>query len=78
MSYYQHLQKLQSKYLTLVATNESKENIKKYKDMLIKIKSLIRSITKDWKEYDENYIKIKFNLDDKLPLKKWEKVIAWI
>ena len=59
-----------NKYSTLVATNESKENIKKYKDLWIKIRSLIKSITKDWKEYDENYMTIKFNFDDKLPLEK--------
>ena len=38
-----------SKYLTLVPTNESKENIKKYKELWIKIKYLTRSI---------NYMKI--------------------
>ena len=28
------------------------------------------SITKNSDDYDENYMKIKFNLDDKLPLNK--------
>ena len=32
--------------LTLVPTNESKEKIKKYKELWIKIRGLIRSITK--------------------------------
>ena len=36
----------------------------------MKIGDLIRSITKDSDGYDENYIKIKFNLDDELPLNK--------
>ena len=36
----------------------------------IKIRDLIRSITKISDDYDEKYIKMKFNLDDKLPLNK--------
>ena len=31
---------------------------------------LIRSLTKNSDDYDENYMKIKFNSDDKLPLNK--------
>ena len=38
--------------------------------MWIKIRDLIRSITKNSDDYDEKYIKIKFNSDDKLPLNK--------
>ena len=34
-------------YLTLVSTNESKEIIKKYKELWSKIKDLIRSTTKN-------------------------------
>ena len=45
-----------NKYLTLVPTNESKENIKKYEEMGSKIRDLIRSITK---KDDENYLKTK-------------------
>ena len=44
------------KYLTLVPTNESKEKIKKYEELWIKIK--------------KKYMKIKFNMDDELPLNK--------
>ena len=33
-----------------------------------KIKDLIRSITNISCDYDENYMKIKFHLDDNLPL----------
>ena len=59
-----------NKYLTLVATNESKEKIKKYEELGIKIRDLIRSITKnsDDYDYDEKYMKIKFNSDDELHL----------
>ena len=35
-----------------------------------KIKDFIRSITKKSDDYDEKYMKIKFNLDDELPLNK--------
>ena len=61
-----------NKYLTLVPTNENKEKIKKYEELWIKIRDLISSITKnsDDYDYDEKYIKIKFDLDDELPLNK--------
>ena len=59
-----------NKYLTLVRTNESKENIKKYDKLWIKIRDLIRSITKNSDDYDEKYIKIKFDSDYELPLNK--------
>ena len=38
--------------------------------MWSKIRDLIRSITKNSDDYDEQYMKIKFNPDDKLPLNK--------
>ena len=47
-----------NKYLTLVPTNESKEKIKKYEELWIKIRDLIRSITKNLDDYDEKYMKI--------------------
>ena len=50
----------------LVPTNESKEKIKKYKELWIKIRDLIRSVTKYSDDYDEHYMKIKFNLDELL------------
>ena len=58
-----------NKYLVLVPTNESKE-IKKYKELWIKIIDLIKSITTISDDYDKNYTKINFNLDDKFPLNK--------
>ena len=51
-----------NEYLTLVSTNESKEKTKKYKELFI------RSVTKYSDNYDEKYIKIKFDSDDELPL----------
>ena len=55
-------------YSTLVRTNESKVKYKKYGELWSEIIDLIRSITKKSDDYDENYIKIKFDSDDNLPL----------
>ena len=63
-----------NKYLTLVPTNESQEKTKKYEELWIKINDLIRSITKRSNDYDEKYMKIKFNSDDKSPLNKTIKI----
>ena len=48
-----------NKYLTLVSTSESEENIKKIID-------LIRSITENSDVYDEKYMKIRLSSDDEL------------
>ena len=58
-----------SKYLTLVPTNKSKKK-KKNEELWIKIRDIIRSITKNSDNYDEKYMKIKLNSDDELPLNK--------
>ena len=63
-----------NKYLMLVPTNESKEKIKKCEELWIKIKDLMRSITKKSDDYDQKYMKIKFNSDDELPLNKTIKI----
>ena len=60
----------ENKYLMLVPTNKNKEKIQKYEELWIKVSYLIRSITKNSDDYDEKYIKIKFNSDDDLPLNK--------
>ena len=57
-----------NRYLTLVLTNKSKEKIKKYEEMWIKIRDLIRSENSD--DYDEESMKTKFNSNHKLPLNK--------
>ena len=46
------------------------ERKKKYEELWIKIRDLIRSITKNLDDYDEKYMKIKFDSDDNLPLNK--------
>ena len=51
----------ENKYLISVPTNEGKEKLKKYEELWIKIRDLIRSITKKSDDYDEKYTKIKFD-----------------
>ena len=69
---------IKSKYLTLVPTNKSKEKTKRYEELWIKIRDLIRSITKSPDDYDEQYMKIKFNSDDELPLNKTIEIPSMI
>ena len=40
--------------MEIVPTNESKEKIKKYEELWSKTRDLIRSITKNSGDYDEN------------------------
>ena len=63
-----------SKYSTLVPINESKEKIKKCVELSGKIRDLITSITKNSDDYDEKYMKIKFNSDVELPLNKTTEI----
>ena len=63
-----------NKYLTLVLTNKNKEKIKKYEELWIKIRDLIRSKSKSSDDYDEKYIKIKYDSDDNLPLNEMVEV----
>ena len=59
----------ENKYLTLIPINESKEKIKKNcEELWSNIRDLIRPITKNSDAYDEKYMEIKTNSDDKLPL----------
>ena len=44
-----------NKYITLVPTNESKEKIKKYKELWIKFRDLVRSVTKKSDDFAEKY-----------------------
>ena len=66
--YFEEINK--NKYSALVPTYESKEKIIIYDQIWSKIWGLIGSTTKKSDDYDERYMKIKFNSDDKLPLNK--------
>ena len=52
-----------SKYITLVSTNES-QKIEKYEELWIKMKDLIRPVTKTSDDYGQKHMKIKFNSDE--------------
>ena len=72
--YFQEINR--NKSLTLVRTNESKQKTKKNEEMWSKIRDLIRSVTKNSEdyEYDEKYIKIKFDSDVELPPNKTREI----
>ena len=64
-----------NKHLRLAPTNEGKEKTKNSGEMGIKTRYLIGSITENLDDFDEKYIKIKFNSDDELTLNKMIKII---
>ena len=57
-------------YLALVLTDGSKDMLKSMKNYGTEIRDLIRAVTNNSDNYDEEYMKIKFNSDDYLPAKK--------
>ena len=62
----------------LVPTNGSKGIMKKQEELWIKFRHLIRLITKNSDDYDEKYMKIKFNSDDELTLNKTIEIPSFI
>ena len=60
----------ENKYLTLIHTDESKNIVKKHEKIWSKIKDLIRSTNNKSDGCGEKFMKIKFNSDDNLPLRK--------
>ena len=54
----------------LIPANESREIINKYEELWSKIRDLFKLVTKKSKDYNEKYMKIKFNSDDELPINK--------
>ena len=66
-----------NKYLNIVFTDNNDEVLKKYKEVLSGIKSGIEKINNNKSgEYEKDYMKIKFDSDDKLPLNKQLKFIS--
>ena len=59
-----------NKYLIFDSTDESKELLKKYSDVWSGIKNKIEAISSGECDYEKDYMKIKFNSDDDLPLNK--------
>ena len=67
-------EKIGNKYLTLFSTDKNKEVLIKYTELWDKVKNLIKKINHKPDEYDEKYMKIKFNSDDNLSLNKILKI----
>ena len=60
-----------NKYLVFDSTDENKKIFKKYRELWDGIKNEIETINGDKKaEYSKDFMKIKFNTDDNLPLNK--------
>ena len=58
------------KYLVFDSTDENKELLKKYNDVFNGIRDKIKEINNNECDYEKDYMKIKFNSDDDLPLNK--------
>ena len=60
-----------NKYLIFDSTDENKDVLKKYNDVWDGIKNEIKTINEGKEnDYEKDYLKIKFNSDDDLPLNK--------
>ena len=59
-----------NKYLVFDSMDENKELLKKYNDVFNGIRNKIKKISGDECDYEKDYMKIKFNSDDDLPLNK--------
>ena len=58
------------KYLVFDSTDENKELLKKYNDTFNGIRDKIKEINSNKCDYEKDYMKIKFNSDDNIPLNK--------
>ena len=59
-----------NKYLVFDSADENKELLKKYNDVFNRIRDKIKEVSSDECDYEKDYMKIKFNSDDDLPLNK--------
>ena len=59
-----------NKYFIFDSTDENKELLKKYKDVFNSIRNKVKKISCNEYDYEKDYLKIKFNSDDNLPLNK--------
>ena len=62
--------KIQEILINISLANSNSEVLKKYAEVWSRIKDQIRKINGHLGEYDKDYIKIKFESDDDLPLNK--------
>ena len=63
-------EKNKNKYIIFNSTDEYKELLKKYLDVWSGIKNKIEAVNSGECDYEKDYMKIKFNSDDDLPLNK--------
>ena len=63
-------QKGMNNYLVFDSADENKEVLKKYNDVWNGIRDKIKEISSGECDYEKDYMKIKFNSDDDLPLNK--------
>ena len=63
-------QKGVNKYLIFDSSDENKELLKKYNDVWNGIKNKIEEVSSGKCDYEKDYMKIRFNSDDYLPLNK--------
>ena len=59
-----------NKYLIFNSADKNKELLKKYNNVFSGIRDKIKEINSDECDYEKDYMKIKFNSDDNLPLNK--------
>ena len=59
-----------NKYLIFDSTDKNKELIKKYIDVFNGIRDKIKEVCSNGCDYEKDYMKVKFNSDDDLPLNK--------
>ena len=59
-----------NKYLIFDSTDENKELLEKYNDVWNEIKNKTEAVSSGECDYEKDYMKIKFNPDDDLPLNK--------
>ena len=63
-------EKVVNKYSIFDSTDENKELLKKHNDVWNGIRDKIKEVLSDECDYEKDYMKIKFNSDDNLPLNK--------
>ena len=63
-------EKSENKYLIFDSVDDNKELLKKYNYVWNGIRDKIKDVSSDEYDYEKNYMKIKFNSDDNLPLNK--------
>ena len=63
-------EKEMNKYLVFNSTVENKELLKKYNDVFNRIRKKIKKISGHEWDYEKDYMKVKLDSDDNLPLNK--------